>query len=269
MDLASFKLDVDELLDKFTDGNYTTLADMKRLWMSKRFSYIFEAKPSSKEGLFMQSLYSYSIRHMVSVGAFSRRLGGLYCLYCLYETQPYHPYFKIYLSLDELKSLKMLVVDAKTMGIGVVPALVKRMLDKDTFLFGSVDNVGGYQIVDEAIKVENKCVQIAYERLMENTEIDHYLQMDLGRELEFDTLKKMSEENAEAKELALSAYDLATGDDAKDIADDKNLIGDKLDDIVKQWDAEKEAFCEQTGISLCNESVVTDDFAEIELLLNE
>nr|XP_018676666.1 PREDICTED: uncharacterized protein LOC103972792 isoform X2 [Musa acuminata subsp. malaccensis] len=90
MDLTPFKLDADELLDEFTEGNYTTLADMKRVWMAKKFSYIYEAKPTSNEAFFMQSLYSYSIRALL------RRLGGLYCLYCLYETQPYKPAFKIY-----------------------------------------------------------------------------------------------------------------------------------------------------------------------------
>ncbi|CAL9208892.1 unnamed protein product [Musa hybrid cultivar] len=99
MDLTPFKLDADELLDEFTEGNYTTLADMKRVWMAKKFSYIYEAKPTSNEAFFMQSLYSYSILmnvYMVSTGALLRRLGGLYCLYCLYETQPYKPAFKIY-----------------------------------------------------------------------------------------------------------------------------------------------------------------------------
>lgn len=97
MDLTPFKLDADELLDEFTEvisssqilsafliffkpkcmfqfieslhrrllnwqGNYTTLADMKRVWMAKKFSYIYEAKPTSNEAFFMQSLYSYSIR---------------------------------------------------------------------------------------------------------------------------------------------------------------------------------------------------------------
>nr|XP_018676665.1 PREDICTED: uncharacterized protein LOC103972792 isoform X1 [Musa acuminata subsp. malaccensis] len=62
MDLTPFKLDADELLDEFTEGNYTTLADMKRVWMAKKFSYIYEAKPTSNEAFFMQSLYSYSIQ---------------------------------------------------------------------------------------------------------------------------------------------------------------------------------------------------------------
>lgn len=64
----------------------------------------------------------------------------------------------------ELKGLKMLVVDAKKMDISVVPVLVKRMLDKGMFLFGSVDIVGGCQKVDEVMKLENKRVQMAYEK---------------------------------------------------------------------------------------------------------
>lgn len=39
----------------------TTLADMRRVWLSRKMSYIFEASPSSSLGFFMQSLYAHSI----------------------------------------------------------------------------------------------------------------------------------------------------------------------------------------------------------------
>ncbi|URD97682.1 Small nuclear RNA activating complex (SNAPc), subunit SNAP43 [Musa troglodytarum] len=272
MDLRPFKLDIDELVDEFNEGNHTTLADMKKMWMAKKFSYIYEAKPISNEAIFMQSLYSYSLSHMVSTGALSRRLGGFYCLYCLYETQPYKPVFKIYLSLCELKRLRILVIDAKKIGIAVVPALVKKMLDKNMFLFGLVDRVDGYesQRVDEIMKLENKRIQIAYEKLLGNTLIEDYLHMDLGMELELSTLKKMSKEYAEAKELAISeAMGTVDTEDVKHITEDKKLVGDMVDDIVKDWDAQKETFCKQTGISSRNDVVAVDDFDELEHLLNE
>lgn len=272
MDLRPFKLDIDELVDEFNEGNHTTLADMKKMWMAKKFSYIYEAKPISNEAIFMQSLYSYSISHMVSTGALSTRLGGFYCLYCLYETQPYKPAFKIYLSLCELKRLKILVIDAKKIGIAIVPALVKKMLDKNMFLFGFVDRVDGYesQRVDEIMKLENKRIQIAYEKLLGNTLIEDYLHMDLGMELELSTLKKMSKEYAEAKELAISeAMGPVDMEDVKHITEDKKLVGDMVDDIVKDWDAQKETFCKQTGISSRNDAVAVDDFDELEHLLNE
>ncbi|CAL9077655.1 uncharacterized protein LOC135671637 [Musa acuminata AAA Group] len=272
MDLRPFKLDIDELVDEFNEGNHTTLADMKKMWMAKKFSYIYEAKPISNEAIFMQSLYSYSISHMVSTGSLSTRLGGFYCLYCLYETQPYKPAFKIYLSLCELKRLKILVIDAKKIGIAIVPALVKKMLDKNMFLFGFVDRVDGYesQRVDEIMKLENKRIQIAYEKLLGNTLIEDYLHMDLGMELELSTLKKMSKEYAEAKELAISeAMGPVDMEDVKHITEDKKLVGDMVDDIVKDWDAQKETFCKQTGISSRNDAVAVDDFDELEHLLNE
>jgi hypothetical protein len=34
---------------------------MKRVWLSNKFSYIYEASPSSNLVVFMQSLYSHSI----------------------------------------------------------------------------------------------------------------------------------------------------------------------------------------------------------------
>lgn len=39
----------------------TTFADMKRVWLSKKFSYIYEASPSTNLAFFMQSLYAHCI----------------------------------------------------------------------------------------------------------------------------------------------------------------------------------------------------------------
>ena len=72
----------------------------------------------------------------------------------------------LFLVIGELKRLKALVVDAKENNIGVVPALVKRMLDGNMFLFGFVDIVGGSvtQRVDEITKLQNRRAQIACEK---------------------------------------------------------------------------------------------------------
>ncbi|XP_073107900.1 uncharacterized protein [Elaeis guineensis] len=258
MDLTPFKLDINELLDEFTKGNFTTLADIKKMWMTKKFSYIHEAKPTSNLALFIQSLYAHCISHMISTGVLSQRLGGLYSLYCLYEIQPYRPHFKIYLSLGELKRLKALVVDAKENNIGIVPALVKRMLDGNMFLFGFVDIVGGSitQRVDEITKLQNRRAQIACEKLLANTHIEDYLQMDLRTELELEMLKKMSREYAKAKELAVKeASRVVEVDDIKHIAEHDKMVGDMVEEIVKEWDTQKEAFYKQTGINHQNEIV--------------
>jgi len=92
MDLTPFKLDIDELVDDYTkvlffllvwfishikvawfqfwkanvayawlQDELTTLADMKRVWATKKFSYIYEARPSSNSAFFMQSLFSQAI----------------------------------------------------------------------------------------------------------------------------------------------------------------------------------------------------------------
>lgn len=139
MNMDCFKKDIGELIAQFTQDESKTLADMKRVWISKKFSYIYEASPSKNLAFFMQSLYAHCIGYMVSNGSLSYKLGGLYCLYCLYETQPFKPPFKVYISLGELKNLSILVIDAKANGIGVVPTSVKRMLERNTFLFGAVD----------------------------------------------------------------------------------------------------------------------------------
>ncbi|ONI34688.1 hypothetical protein PRUPE_1G493600 [Prunus persica] len=206
MDLTPFKRDIDELIDAFAEGESTSLADMKRIWLSKKFSYIYEARPSTNLAFFMQSLYAHSIGYIIGTATLSHRLGGLYCLFCLYETQPFKPPFKIYLSLEELKKLRKLVINAKEHDIRVVSALVKRMLEKNVFLFGSVDtNEGSFtETVDQLTQLQNARVQVAYKELFANTKIEDFLHMDLGMEVDLNMLKKMSTDYAEAKKIAIN-----------------------------------------------------------------
>lgn len=66
----------------------------------------------------------------------------------------------------ELKKIKALVVDAKEKSIKVVPTLVNRMLEKNVFLFGSVDlNAGSFsQTVNQLTELQNARVQLAYKK---------------------------------------------------------------------------------------------------------
>ena len=57
--------------------------------------------------------------------------------------------------------------------------------------------------------------------------------------------------------------------DIKHIAENKKPVGNMVEGIVKEWDAQKETFYKQTGISQRNEIVAVDEFEELELLLNE
>lgn len=45
----------------FLQEELTTLTDMKRVWAAKKFSYIYEARPSSNSACFMQSLFAHAI----------------------------------------------------------------------------------------------------------------------------------------------------------------------------------------------------------------
>lgn len=68
-------------------------------------------------------------------------------------------------------------------------------------------------------------------------------------------------------------------EDAKHLLQSDKLLGDKIDEVVKEWDAQKEAFYERTGLSRGNQLMVIDndesgvqyheddDFDEIEQLL--
>lgn len=250
MDLKPFKLDIDELINDFVKGGSTTFAEFKRIWLSKKFSFIFEASPSTNQACFMQSLYAHCIGYMMSTGSLPNSVGGLYCLYCLYETQPFKPPFKIYLSLGNLKRIKNLVVDTKTRDIKVVSILVKRMLERSLFLFGSVDaNEGSAtERINELTEIQNARVQTAYKMLFAKTRLEQFIHTDLGRELDVDLIKKKAAEYAVAKDLSIREASKAIDiQNVKHIAENKISIGDTMEKIAVEWSLQKETFYQQTG----------------------
>ncbi|KAL1557464.1 hypothetical protein AAHA92_08038 [Salvia divinorum] len=252
MDLKLFKLDIDELMHEFTQCESSGFAEFKRVWLSRRFSYIFKAAPSTNQGLFMQSLYAHSISYMVSADSFFNRLGGLYCLYCLFETQMFKPPYKIYLSLGELKQLKNLVIEAKAAGVNVVATLVKGMLERNTFLFGfvGVEEGSPAERVNEVTGEHNARIQAAYKMLFANSRLEHFIHMDLGTELDVDLFKKTSSEYAAAKELSIrEASQVVDVDDIKHIAENQRLIGDVVEQTAADWNSQKETLYRETGFS--------------------
>ncbi|QHO23040.1 uncharacterized protein LOC107624941 isoform X1 [Arachis ipaensis] len=282
MNIDFFKRDIDELIGEFTQNESTTLADMKRVWLSKKFSYIYESSPASNLAFFMQSLYAQCIDlkeipqvevtnvkcYMCGTASLSHRLGGLYCLYCLYETQPFKPPFKVYLSLGEVKKLRTLVVDAKANDIKVVPPLVKRMLGRNMFLFGAVDLTEDSvrETVNELQQLQNARIKIAYEKLFHSTPIDNYVHMDLGMEVDLGKLQKMSSEYAQAKNVAIAeASNVLDVTNIKHLSEDKELIGDVVKKITDDWNEQKENFYKQTG---CGEDEMDDQELQ-QLLLDD
>lgn len=188
---------------------------------------------------------------MISGISLSHRLGGLYCLYCLYEVQPFKPPFKIYLSLRELRRLRHLVVDAKEKSIKVVVPLVKKMLDNSIFLFGFVDTNDSSvtERVKELTAKENAHVQLFNKKLFSDTRIEHFINMDLGVELEVDTLKKLSKDYAEAKEQAVTgASEMVDVENIKHIAESDRLISEVVEKSTQDWNTQKQLFYKETGV---------------------
>lgn len=72
---------------------------------------------------------------------------------------------------EELKKIKNLVVDAKESDLKVVSALVKRMLEKNMFLFGFVDiNEGSIsETVNQLTRLQNARIQVAYKEYVYQT----------------------------------------------------------------------------------------------------
>lgn len=250
MDLQPFKLDIDELINEFTGCGSLTLSEFKRVWLSKKFTLIFEASPSTNQGFFMQSLYAHCLGYVISAGSFANRFGGLYCLYCLYETQPFKPPYKIYLSLGELRQIKNLAIDAKTLGVKVVSALLKSMLESNMFLFGfvGVSEGSATERVNKLTDIQNARIQAAYKKLFADSRLEHFIHMDMGTEMDIDSLKKKSSDYAVAKQLAVKeASHVIDVQNVKHIAEDKGLIGDIMEKTATDWNSQKELFYEQTG----------------------
>ncbi|PWA98979.1 small nuclear RNA activating complex (SNAPc), subunit SNAP43 protein [Artemisia annua] len=243
MNLQPFRLDIDELINDFAQGEMTLLEEMKKVWMAKRFSCIFVAyKPTTKPGFFMQSLYAHCLGYMTSTKSLSHRLGGLYCLYCLHETQPFKPPFRIYLSISELKRLKELVADAKKENIEVVYCFVNHMIHRNLFLYGASEFKQEGSIEEEA------CAQNPNKRLCADTEIEGYNHMDLVNEVDLDVLKNMSTDYGVTKKLAIQeAVKVINTQDMKDIAEDLTLMGDVVEQTTQDWNIHQETVLPENG----------------------
>jgi snRNA-activating protein complex subunit 1 len=70
----------------------------------------------------------------------------------------------------ELNKLKELVVDAKEKGVKVVSAVVKRMLEKNMFLFGCLEiNEGSVtETVNQLTELQNARIQVLYNKYVVN-----------------------------------------------------------------------------------------------------
>ncbi|CAN8254649.1 unnamed protein product [Cochlearia groenlandica] len=278
MNISLFKRDIDELIDEFVEGDFTAFDDMKRVWLSRKFSYIFEAFPNSNLAFLMQSLYAHVIGHMISIDSFSRRLGGLYCLYCLHEVQPFNPKFRIYISLQELGKFRDLVVEAKDKGVEIATVVAKQMLDKNLFIFGAVEVIetSAIEKLHQLTELQNALVRCAYEKLISGTEIEKFIHLDMGNEVGLNSLHKKSTEYAEAKNRAIKcAGEIAEIDDIKHISEEKELIGERMEKLKEEWDSQKLSFYDQTKLDSLATSqkllkdVEYDGFDELDRLLSE
>ncbi|KAL2921719.1 UDP-N-acetylmuramate--L-alanine ligase, partial [Bienertia sinuspersici] len=166
--------------------------------------------------------------------------------YCV----PFKPPFKIYVSLGELRRLKALVVNAKEKGIKTVSVLVKRMLEKNAFLFGFV-NINDYsenERINELVDMQNAYIMKMHEKLLVDTEIERYLHLDMGMELDLEVLMKMSKEYEGTKSLAIrEASEIVDVKKIKHIADDRVTVGDEVQKINEEWGSQKEMLAQLIG----------------------
>lgn len=74
--------------------------------------------------------------------------------------------------IGELKKLKELIVEAKEKNVKVASAVVKRMLEKNMFLFGSVDmnESSALETVNQLTELQNARIQVAYDKYVRDTD---------------------------------------------------------------------------------------------------
>ncbi|KAF3574453.1 hypothetical protein F2Q69_00061741 [Brassica cretica] len=116
--LSVFKRDIHELIGEFVEGDLTSFADMKRVWLSRKFSYVYEALPSSNLVFFIESLLAHAIGHMV----------------CVDEDLEVFT-----VSVAFMRSNLSNPIEANDKGVEIATAVVKLMLDRKVFIFGAVD----------------------------------------------------------------------------------------------------------------------------------
>ncbi|KAG7564307.1 Small nuclear RNA activating complex (SNAPc) subunit SNAP43 [Arabidopsis suecica] len=202
---------------------------------------------------------------MVSIDSFSRRLGGFYCLYCLHEIQPFKPKFRIYISLvsffkpktiilnlysfhlaEELGKFRDLVVESKDKGVEIVAAVAKQMLDKNMFIFGAVEETSATMKLNQLTELQNARVRFAYDRLISDTTIEQYIHLDMGKEVNLNSLDKMY---VEAKKRATEgAGEIMEMEDIKHISEEKELMGERMEKMKEEWDSQRLSFYEQTKL---------------------
>ncbi|CAL5339446.1 unnamed protein product [Camellia sinensis] len=228
MDLKPFKLDIDELINEFAENKLTTLVDMKGVWLSRKFSFIFEASPTKLADSYNAlkgEQKQGNRRPKTEDGSTAVTISEDIALFSVEEEECLHMSNND-TDYGELKRLKNLLVDAKGNNIKVVSALVKRMLERNVFLFGFLDiNEGSVtERINELTDIQNARIQVSHKKLFSNTQIEQFINMDL------DASEVMDVQNI------------------KHITETKRLIGDVVEKTVQDWNVQKELFCQQTGL---------------------
>ncbi|CAE6074883.1 unnamed protein product [Arabidopsis arenosa] len=104
---------------------------------------------------------------------------------------------------DELGKFRDLVVESKDKGVEIVAAVAKQMLDKHMFIFGAVEETSATMKLNQLTELQNARVRFAYDRLISDTTIEQFIHLDMGKEVNLNSLDKISIEYAEAKKRAI------------------------------------------------------------------
>lgn len=133
------------------------------LYETQPFKPPFKIYLSLGAGVFYLSILNSISSSFLLYLWFMYKHGSSYCFVICFHFAAQFTYIPAL--TGELKKLKNLVVVSKEKGLKVVPALVRRMLKKNMFLFGFVDvSEGSTETVNQLTELQNARIQLAYKK---------------------------------------------------------------------------------------------------------
>ncbi|XP_018452705.1 uncharacterized protein LOC108823895 [Raphanus sativus] len=107
----------------------------------------------------------------------------------------------------KLGKLRDLIVEAKDKSVEIATAVGEQMLEKNVFIFGALDfdEASTTEKLHQSIELQNTLVRCAYTKLSSETEIEQFIHLDMGNEVDLSAQHKMSIEYAEAKKRAMKS----------------------------------------------------------------
>ncbi|KAK8672382.1 hypothetical protein V6N13_110754 [Hibiscus sabdariffa] len=106
------------------------------------------------------------------------------------------------------------------------------------------------ETINSLTNLQDARIQVAYEKLFPDTDIERCIHMDLGIKVDFDKIKKMSTEYAVAKRKAIEEVgEVVDVQNIKQIREYEKPLSEAVEKIDDKWNNQREVFYQRTGLS--------------------